>query len=108
MLIYYTTPLLYKREKIMVRLTFYLKEGCWLCDAMQETINGLTEKYGLRVTKVHIDSSDELYEMYRFDIPVLEFKDGSTLHGHIKKKDLLRKLDENEAPRRRDGGVSKK
>ncbi|MFA4827791.1 MAG: glutaredoxin family protein [Thermodesulfovibrionales bacterium] len=79
----------------MVRVTFYLKEGCWICDATQEMVNGLMVKYDLKVTKVHIDSSDELYEMYRFDIPVLEFRDGSTLHGHIRKKDLLKKFEEN-------------
>jgi len=82
-------------EEVMVRVTFYLKEGCWLCDATQEMINGLKVKYGLEVSKVHIDSSEELYELYRFDIPVLEFRDGSTLHGHIRKKDLLKKFEEN-------------
>ena len=83
------------QRRMMVRVTFYLKEGCWLCDATQEMVNGLKVKYDLNVTKVYIDSSDELYEMYRFDIPVLEFKDGSTLHGHIRKKDLLKKFEDN-------------
>lgn len=79
----------------MVRLTFYYKEGCWLCDTAEEMINGLRERHGLRVEKVAIDSDPELYELYRFDIPVLEFKDGSTLSGRIKKKDLLKKFEEN-------------
>lgn len=79
----------------MVRLTFYFKEGCWLCDTVQETINGMREKYDIKVRKVAIDSDERLYELYRFDIPVIEFGDGSTLHGRIRKKDLLRKLEEN-------------
>ena len=79
----------------MVRLTFYYKEGCWLCDAAQETLNGLREQYDIEVTRVDITSSDELYELYRFDIPVFEFKDGSALWGRIRKKDLLQKLEEN-------------
>lgn len=79
----------------MVNLIFYFKEGCWLCDKAEEMLNGLKVKYDIRVVKVAIDSDDELYELYRFDIPVFEFKDGSTLYGDIKKKDLLRKLDEN-------------
>jgi hypothetical protein len=79
----------------MVRLKFYLKEGCWLCDSTEETLNGLRERYDLRVEKVYIDSDDELYELYRFDIPVLEFKDGTTLHSRIKRKDLLKAIDEN-------------
>lgn len=79
----------------MVRLTFYYKPGCWFCDTAEEMLNGLIEKYNIRVNKVDITSDDELYELYRFDIPVFEFKDGSTLHGRIKKKDLLKKLEEN-------------
>jgi hypothetical protein len=79
----------------MVKLTFYFKEGCWLCDTTEEMINGLKEKYEIRVKKISIESDDELYELYRFDIPVLEFKDGSTLHGHIRKKNLLKKLEQN-------------
>ncbi len=85
----------------MVRLTFYYKEGCCLCDAAQETLNGLREQYDIEVRSIDITSSDELYELYRFDIPVFEFKDGTYLWGRIKKKDLLRKLEENKEDRQR-------
>ncbi len=79
----------------MVKLTFYSKDGCWLCDTAEEMLNGLKVRYGIEINKVAIDSDDDLYELYRFDIPVFEFKDGSTLNGRIKKKDLLRKIAEN-------------
>jgi hypothetical protein len=79
----------------MVRMTFYFKEGCWLCDTAEEMLNGLKEKYRIEVEKVAVDSDEGLYELYRFDIPVFQFRDGSTLNGRIRKKDLLRKLEEN-------------
>lgn len=79
----------------MVRLTFYYKAGCWLCDHAEEMLNGFRERYDIRINKVAIDSDDDLYEMYRFDIPVFEFKDGSALHGRIKKKDFFAKLKDN-------------
>jgi hypothetical protein len=79
----------------MVKLTFYYKNGCWLCDTAEEMLNGLREKCDIKVNKVAIDSDDALYELYRFDIPVFEFRDGSSLHGRIKKKDLFQKLREN-------------
>ena len=79
----------------MVRLTFYYKNGCWLCDTAEEMLNGLKEKYDIKVNKVAIDTDDVLYELYRFDIPVFEFRDGSSLHGRVRKKDLLQKLGEN-------------
>lgn len=79
----------------MVNLTFYYKEGCWLCDTAEEMINGLKQKYDIRVEKVAIDSDDDLYEQYRFDIPVLEFKDGTQLHGRIKKDVFVKTLEAN-------------
>lgn len=79
----------------MVKLTFYYKEGCWLCDAAEELVNGLQQRYDIRITKVAIDSDDDLYEQYRFDIPVFQFRDGTELYGRIRKKDLLQKLEDN-------------
>jgi hypothetical protein len=81
--------------KFVTRLTFYYKEGCWLCDQAEEMLNGLMEKYDITVNKVSIESDDDLYEQYRFDIPVFEFKDGSALFGRIRKRDFLKKLEEN-------------
>lgn len=79
----------------MVSITFYRKDGCWLCDHAEELLNGIIESCGLMINKVDIASSDELYELYRFDIPVVEFKDGSTLNGRIKKRELLRLIEKN-------------
>ncbi|MBF0328205.1 MAG: glutaredoxin family protein [Nitrospirae bacterium] len=79
----------------MVNLTFYYKSGCWLCDMAEDMLNGLIEKCDIKVNKVDITSSDELYQLYRFDIPVFEFKDGSVLHGRIRKKELLKKIEAN-------------
>ncbi len=79
----------------MTGLTFYYKDECWLCEAAEEMLNGFRERYDIRIRKVSIDSDDELYELYRFDIPVFEFRDGSLLNGRIRKKDLLKKLEEN-------------
>ncbi len=66
-----------------------------MCEHAQEMLNGLQVKHDLRINRVDIDSNDELYEMYRFDIPVFEFRDGSSLHGRIKKKNFLNKLETN-------------
>ncbi len=83
-------------QPAMVNLTFYYKDGCWLCDHATEMLNGLKVKHDIIINKVAIDSDDELYELYRFDIPVFEFKDRTTLNGRIKKKDLLKKFEENQ------------
>jgi hypothetical protein len=77
----------------MINLTLYFREGCWLCDTAEEMLNGLALKYGLNIRRISIDSDPELFELYRYDIPVIEFSDGSALHGRIRKKDLVAKLD---------------
>ncbi len=79
----------------MVKVTLYYKDGCWLCDAAEEMLNGFKERYDISIKKVDIESDDDLYELYRFDIPVFEFKDETLLNGRIKKKDLLKKFEEN-------------
>lgn len=79
----------------MVRLAFYYKEGCYLCVQAEELLNGLIEKYDIETRKIDIESDDELFDLYRYDIPVIEFRDGSSLHGNIRKKELVKKLEEN-------------
>ncbi len=84
-----------ERKRDLIRLTFYSKKDCWLCDMAEEMLNGLREQHDIEIKKVAFDSDNELYELYRFDIPVIEFRDGSALHGRIRKKDLLEKLKEH-------------
>lgn len=79
----------------MVRLAFYYKEGCWLCVMAEEMLNGLKLRYNIDIKKVEITEDKELYELYRYDIPAIEFRDGSALFRYIRKKELLRKLEEN-------------
>ena len=76
------------------KLKLYTKPGCWLCDMAEDMLNGQRQKYSLQIEQVDITSDDELFALYRFDIPVIEFPDGATLNGRIKKNDLLRRLDD--------------
>lgn len=77
----------------MVKVTLYTREGCWLCDQAEEMLNGLMQRYALSVRKVDIGDDDELYERFRFDIPVIAFEDGAMFKGRVRKSDLLRYLD---------------
>ena len=79
----------------MIDITFYHRPSCWLCDKAEEMLNGLVERYGINVTRINIDDDESLYDLYRYDIPVIDFKDGSTLNGNIKQKDFIAKLEEN-------------
>lgn len=74
-------------------VVLYIVEGCWLCDHAEELLNSFKEQYGLKIKKVDITSGYELYERFRFDVPVVEFESGRTLKGRIRKKELLSELE---------------
>jgi hypothetical protein len=76
----------------MVRIKLYTKEGCWLCDMALDMLNGQREKYGIDIERIDIGNEGELYDLYRYDVPVLEFPDGTTLNSHIRKKPLIKAL----------------
>jgi hypothetical protein len=78
----------------MIKLRFFYKEGCCLCGVTEEMLNGVVEKYDLEIEKTDIESDEELFELYRYDIPVIEFEDGTSLHGRIRGKTLIQKLEE--------------
>jgi len=40
----------------MVRVKFYYKNGCWVCDMVEEMLNGYQEKYGLDIERISIES----------------------------------------------------
>ena len=78
----------------MLKLTVYTKLGCWFCEKVEEMLKGLEEKRDLDLTRIDITEDDDLYDEYRYDVPAIEFPDGSYLYRRITKKDLLDKLDE--------------
>lgn len=72
-----------------IPVILYLVEGCWLCDTALELLNGLKERFNLKIRTVDITSDDGLYEAFRFDIPVVELQGGIRLKGRIRKEELI-------------------
>ena len=54
-----------------VKVVLYTKPGCGLCDKMKGEMKnaGIEELYSLE--EVNIETDDELYSQYRYEIPVL-------------------------------------
>jgi glutaredoxin len=67
-----------------VRLvTFYSKPGCHLCEDAEELLDDLRGDYDLRVTRVDITGDLEIYERYKYEIPVVVVENGGTASGRI-------------------------
>ncbi len=75
-------------------IKFYTKPKCSLCDEVRLFLAQLKEAYPLSVEEINILDDPDLYERYKYEIPVLVFHDQSQLQGRIDKKTLKKKLEE--------------
>ena len=60
-------------------VTLYGKPECHLCEEAESQLASLARKHGLTFRKIDIQSSPELFERYRYSIPVVEIEGGATL-----------------------------
>ncbi len=49
----------------------YTKEGCHLCERAREVLRRLQGDFSLEVQEIDITGDPELYEQYRYTIPVV-------------------------------------
>lgn len=73
-------------------VTFYSKPGCHLCEDVEELLDALRDDYDLRVTWIDITGDLEIYERYKYEIPVVIVEDGGTASGRIDEAALRRAL----------------
>ena len=60
-------------------VTLFGKPDCHLCDEAEDRLARLSRQRGLIYRKVDIQSSPELFDRYRYRIPVVEVEGGATL-----------------------------
>ena len=60
-------------------VSLYGKPGCHLCEEAETLLATLARTQPLIIQKVNIESSPELFEQYRYRIPVIEVAGGLTL-----------------------------
>jgi len=63
-------------------LTLYWRDGCHLCEDMENTLHELIDADRYRLTRVDIDQDPSLRERYNADVPVLCL-DGEELCRHF-------------------------
>ena len=75
-------------------IKFYTKPKCSLCDEVRILLNRLRKEYSLEVEELNILDDPDLYERYKYEIPVLSFPDLSQLQRKIDRKQVKEKLDQ--------------
>jgi glutaredoxin len=72
-----------------IKLTFYTKNKCGLCEEAKEEIESLRKEYNFLLEEIDIYSDDALLEEYQLKIPVLQVNGKEVAFGRIHKNDIL-------------------
>jgi len=72
-----------------IKLTFFTKENCGLCNEAKDIIKSLRLEHEIEVTEIDIYSYDELLEKYQLMIPVIQINGQTIAYGKIHKNDIL-------------------
>ena len=77
-----------------MRLTFYSKPNCPLCDEARDMLEDLNREFALVVTEVNIFGNPAIYEKYKYLIPVLELENGQVIKARFSEAELRQALSE--------------
>lgn len=75
-------------ELLQRRVTFYTKVGCHLCEEARDMLDDIAAQETYELTEIDIRTNLELFEEYRYRIPVIIINDTRVLEGRIEYRDL--------------------
>lgn len=71
---------------------FYTKPGCHLCEQAEELLESLAAECPLDLEVIDITTDIDIFDRYRYEIPVIAVEGGGTASGRITEADLRRVL----------------
>ena len=75
-----------------MRVFFYTKAGCPLCEEAEELLDEARERMSFEVEKIDIYRDDALFQRYRYRVPVIRVGDDDVLELKITLDDLMKAL----------------
>ncbi|GCE16847.1 glutaredoxin family protein [Dictyobacter kobayashii] len=70
------------------QVTFYTKAGCHLCDDTRELLDEIATLTEYDLTEIDIRRDMELFELYRYRIPIVMIDETIVAEGRIEYSDL--------------------
>jgi glutaredoxin len=70
----------------------YSRQGCHLCEQAEELLEELAAECPLDLDIVDITNDPDLFDRFRYEIPVVAVEGGGTVSGRISMEDLRRVL----------------
>ena len=80
------------KEPSLPQVTFYTKAGCHLCDEARDMLDDIAAETEYELIEVDIRTSPELFEQYRYRIPVIIINEHSIVEGRIEYRNLVKAL----------------
>jgi len=77
-------------EPVQMQVTFYTKAGCHLCDEAREMLEDIAALTSYELTEVDIRRDPDIFEQYRYRIPVIIIDQETVLEGRIEFRDLAK------------------
>jgi len=75
-------------DSLGIPLTLYVRQGCHLCEDMEQQIHDLLEQGTYRLSLVDIDADNALKNRYNEWVPVLNHADQEICHHFLDLKAL--------------------
>ena len=75
-------------EAALPRVAFYTKAGCHLCDEAREMLDEIAAQKDYELTELDIRTSPDIFEMYRYRIPVVLIDETIVAEGRIEYDEL--------------------
>lgn len=75
-----------------MRVLFYTKAGCPLCEEAEELLDEARERVSFEVEKIDIYRDDALFQRYRYRVPVIRIGDDDVLELKFTLDDLMKAL----------------
>lgn len=76
----------------ILTVRFYTKPGCHLCEQAEELLEALAAECPMDLEVVDITADIDIFDRYRYDIPVVAVEGGGIASGRITEADLRRVL----------------
>jgi glutaredoxin len=72
------------------QVIFYTKAGCHLCEEARDMLDDIAAETAYELTEIDIRNDADIFEQYRYRIPVIIINDETILEGRIAYRELAR------------------
>ncbi|VVB94641.1 Uncharacterised protein [uncultured archaeon] len=83
----------------MVKITIYSRKDCHLCDIAKETLLKTRKEFPFSLTEVDIEKDKEIFEKYKYLIPVIKIDGEETFTYKVNEAELKTILKLKSQPR---------